>query len=89
MHTRDCSITSIHTVVYSHPYDIRDGIIIGIKNQALSEQLQYNPKLTLEKAKTLVQQREAICDQQQFLKPSSGTTVPIGAVKSTQKYTSR
>ena len=55
----------------------------------MSEQLQSNPELTLEKAKTLVQQREAIRDQQQFLKPSSGATAPIEAVKSTQKYTSR
>ena len=55
----------------------------------MSEQLQSNPELMLEKAKTLFRQREAIRDQQQFLKPSSGATAPIEAVKSTQKYTSR
>ena len=33
---------------------IRDRIVVGIRNQALSEQLQSDPELTLEKAKTLV-----------------------------------
>ena len=41
---------------------IHDRIVVGIRNQALSEQMQSDPKLTLEKAKTLVLQREAIHD---------------------------
>ena len=65
---------------------IRDRIVVGIRNQALSEQLQSDPELTLEKAKTLVRQREAIRDQQQFLKPSSDASASVAAVKSTQKY---
>ena len=68
---------------------IRDRIVVGIRNQALSEQLQSDPELTLEKAKTLVRQREAIHDQQQFLKPSSDASASVAAVKSTQKYTGR
>ena len=68
---------------------IRDRIVVGIKNQALSEQLQSDPELTLEKAKTLVRQREAIRDQQQFLKPSSDVSASVATVKSTQKYTGR
>ena len=63
-------------------------IVVGIRNQALSEQLQSDPELTLEKAKTSVRQREAIHDQWQFLKPSSDASAYIEAVKSTQKYTS-
>ena len=65
---------------------IRDRIVVGIRNSALSKQLQSDPDLTLERAKTLVQQREAICDQQQFLKPSSDTSASVEAVKSTQKF---
>ena len=65
---------------------IRDRIVVGIRNQALSEQLH---DLTLEKAKTLVRQREAIHDQQQFLKPSFDASASVAAVKSTQKYTGR
>ena len=68
---------------------IRDRIVVGIRNQALSEQLQSDPELTLEKAKTLICQREAIHDQQQFLKPSSDASASVAAVKSTQKYTGR
>ena len=65
---------------------IRDRIVVGIRNSALSEQLQSDPDLTLERAKTLVRQREAIRDQQQFLKPSSDTSASVEAVKSTQKF---
>ena len=68
---------------------IRDRIVVGIRNQALSEQLQSDPELTLEKAKILVRQQEAIRDQQQFLKPSSDVSTSIATVKSTQKYTDR
>ena len=39
---------------------IRDRIVVGIHNQAQSERLQMDAGLTLEKAKTLVRQREAV-----------------------------
>jgi len=39
---------------------IRDRIIIGIRDLSLSERLQMDPELTLEKAKTMVRQREAV-----------------------------
>jgi len=68
---------------------IRDKIVaVGIRNQAgfvwAIAIPASDPELTLEKAKTLVRQREAIRDQQQFLKPSSAS---VATVKSTQKYT--
>ena len=47
---------------------IRDRIVVGIRDTSLSERLQMDPELTLEKAKTLVCQREAVRKQQQTLK---------------------
>ena len=47
---------------------IRDRLVVGIQDLALSEHLQLDPELTLEKAKTLLRQRETIKKQQQFLK---------------------
>ena len=46
---------------------ICDRIVVGIRDSALSERLQLDPELTLEKAKKLVRQREAVHEQQQFL----------------------
>ena len=51
---------------------IRDRIVVGIRDQALSERLQLDSTLTLEKAKTLTRQREAVHEHQVFL--SSGTS---------------
>ena len=44
---------------------IRDRLVVGIQDLALSECLQLDPDLMLEKAKTLVRQREAVKEQQQ------------------------
>lgn len=46
---------------------IRDRIVVGIRDTSLSERLQMDPELTLEKVKTLVRQREAVREQQQTL----------------------
>jgi len=48
---------------------IRDRIVVGIRDSTLSERLQMDSELTLEKAKSFVRQREAVHDQQQALKP--------------------
>ena len=45
-----------------------DCIVVGIRDQSQSEQLETDAGLTLEKAKTLVQQREAVQEQQILLK---------------------
>ena len=47
---------------------IRDRIVVGIRDTALSERLQLDPELTLEKAMKMVRQREAVKEQQQILK---------------------
>ena len=47
---------------------IRDRIVVGIHDNSLSECLQMDSNLTLEKAKTQVQQREAVQEQQILLK---------------------
>ena len=57
---------------------IRDRIVVGIRDKALSERLQLDIKLTLESAKTSVRQREAIHEQQQLLKglpPNQAMTI--------------
>ena len=46
---------------------IRDSIVVGIKNKTLSEQLQLNSKLTLEKAIIKTRQSETVKKQQKFL----------------------
>ena len=43
---------------------IRDRIVVGICDQSQSARLQMDAELTLEKAKTLVRQREAVQEQQ-------------------------
>lgn len=43
---------------------ICDRLVVGIKDTALSEQLQIDPDLTLDKAKRKIRQREAVHEQQ-------------------------
>ena len=47
---------------------IRDRLVMGIRDASLSEQLQLDAELTLEKAKKSIRQREAVQEQQQVLK---------------------
>ena len=57
---------------------IRDQLVVGIRDNSLSESLQTDPDLTLEKAKTKIRQKEAVREQQQTLKGADGATSPIG-----------
>lgn len=67
-------ITSLYSLAENCNYGdlkddlIRDRIVVGIRDKALSERLQLDPELTLEKAKKVVRQREAVQEQQQILK---------------------
>ena len=67
-------ITSLYTLAESCDYGelkdqmIRDRIVVGIRDQSLSERLQMDAELTLDKAKKLVRQREAVQEQQALLK---------------------
>ena len=52
---------------------IRDRLVVGIRDNALSdhERLQTKEGLTLEKAKTMIRQREAVREQQSTLKEAA------------------
>ena len=52
---------------------IRDRLVVGIRDNALSERLQLDAELTLEKAKKSIRQCEAVHEQQNIL---SGSEVP-------------
>ena len=47
---------------------IRDRLVVGIRDSALSQKLQLDSTLTLESAKTSIRQKEAVHKQQQLLK---------------------
>ena len=59
---------------------IRDWLVVGFRDNSLSESLQTDPELTLKKAKTKIQQKEAVREQQQTLKGADSATSPIGSV---------
>ena len=46
---------------------IRDRLVVDIRDTALSERLQLNAELALEKAKKSIRQREAVTEQQTIL----------------------
>ncbi len=43
---------------------LRDRLVVGIRDTALSEKLQTDSRLTLDTAKTMVRQKAAVKDQQ-------------------------
>lgn len=47
---------------------IRDRIVVGIRDVALSEKLQLDPNLTLNKAISQVKQQEAVKQQQTVMR---------------------
>ena len=59
---------------------IRDRLVVGIRDQALSERLQIEAELTLDKAKRPIRQREAVKEQQEVLKQSNKEDVSLDAV---------
>ena len=67
-------ITDLHHLVKNCEYGtlkdqmIRDRLVIGIRDRTLSDRLQMEPDLTLEKAKKLIRQREAVKEQGVVLK---------------------
>ena len=77
-------ITTLYSLVehcqYGSLHDemIRDRIVVGIRNSALSEKLQLDPTLTLQKAIQEARNSETVKQQQPFLRGKPDTTV--GAV---------
>ena len=67
-------ITSLYNFIEHCEYGtlkeemIRDQIVVCIRDSSLSERLQMDESLTLEKAKKLVRQRETVKEQRPFLK---------------------
>ena len=63
-------IYSVHTLaqycLYGNLHDemVRDRIVVGIRDASLSQKLQMDPELTLEKATKMVRESEAIKKQQ-------------------------
>ena len=55
---------------------IRDRIVVGINDKKLSEQLQLDSKLTLEKAITKTRQSETVKKQQTFLQETKSDPPP-------------
>jgi len=55
---------------------IRNRLVVGICDHHLSERLQLDSKLTLEKAKKAIHQHEAVQGQQNVLK---GATEPLSS----------
>ena len=53
-----------------------DRLVIGIRDTSLSEKLQLDAHLTLEKAKKAVKQKEAVGEQQRILQ-ATGRNNPI------------
>ena len=67
-------ITSLYSLADSCAYSdlkddlIQDCIIVRIRNKTLSEHVQLDLELTLEKANKVIRQREAVQEQQQIVK---------------------
>ena len=76
-------ITSLYQLVENCEYGalqdqmIHDRIVVGICDQALSQRMQLDPNLTLEKAKTLSYQREAVREHQEILESSTKATLSV------------
>ena len=55
---------------------IRNRLVVGIQNLKLSEQLQMDPNLTLETAKKLIRQCEAVQEHQAILQQAANADKP-------------
>ena len=73
-----CSYGALHNEM------VRDRIVVVIRNRALSERMQLDPKLTLDSAVTQARQSEAVKLQQAMLRGSSCSEqldLPVGAIR--------
>ncbi|UYV74356.1 K02A2.6-like [Cordylochernes scorpioides] len=83
-------ITSLYKLADScefeglHEQLIRDRIVVGVRDKALSERMQLDSELTLEKAVKLVRQQEAVRQQQVDLQRPS-TSQKVDQVKFNSK----
>ena len=79
--TAEQYITELYSVIEFCEYGdlkeemLRDRPVVGIRDLALSEKMQTDPKLALESAKTLVRQKEAAKDHRKELHKDSTHTL--------------
>ena len=90
--TAEQYITVLYSLVESCEYGelrdemIRDRLVVGIRDATLSQRLQLDSDLTLEKAKREVRQKEAVQEQQLTLKGSSKSNpITLDALKAKGK----
>ena len=87
----DDFITSLHSLSeycnYGQLRDkmIRDRIVIGLRDSALSEKLQLESELTLEKAITLARNRESIRKQQPVVRADTSSNIDAVGFSSKHK----
>ena len=81
----DTFVTALHTLVKHCEYEalqdqmIRDRLVVGLRDAVLSEKLQMEPDLSLEKAVSYARQREAVKKQHSVVR---GETQPnVDAVR--------
>ena len=85
----DSFITSLYCLVEHCQYGdlteemIRDRIVAGVRDRKLSEKLQLDAELTLEKAMHMVRQTEVVRQQQDVVRGVASTEAKVEAVKST------
>ncbi|UYV61036.1 K02A2.6-like, partial [Cordylochernes scorpioides] len=83
-------ITSLYKLADScefeglHEQLIRDRIVVGVRDEALSERMQLDSELTLEKAVKMIRQQEAVRQQQVDLQRPS-TSQKVNQVKFNSK----
>ena len=81
--TAEQYISALYTLVETCQYGalkeemIRDRLVIGVRDPTLSDKLQMDPTLTLEKAKTAVLQKEASKEHRKQLKGSGTKEDPL------------
>ena len=81
----DCFVTALYGLAehceYAALHDemIRDRIVVGLRDAKLSESLQLDPELTLEKAVTKARQAEAVKQQQLLVRGSSESQSASGS----------
>ena len=64
---------------------IRDRLVVGIRDSALSQRLHLDPDLNLEKATKQVRQREAVHEHQQVLKGSDRSAANVETIRPRQR----
>jgi len=85
--TIDSFVTALYALAehcgYADLHDemIRDRLVVGLRDAKLSEKLQLDSELTLDKAVTQARQTEAVQQQQPLLRGEGAErNVPVGAV---------